>query len=653
LDEANGAEDWALLEEGGFDETEAPEVSIVIPVHGQIELTQRCLRSLRSARGTISFEVIVVNDGSNDGSEQCLVDIPNLRLMTVRESRGFVHACNRGATEARGRYLVFLNNDTVVTDHWLDRLSRIFETFPSAGMVGAQLLHPDGRLQEAGGIVWNDGSATNYGRGRHPDAPEVSYTRSVDYCSGACLMIPRQLFEEVGMFDEMFAPAYYEDVDLAFRVREVGRRTYVQPKARVYHHEGGTSGTDLSKGAKRFQETNRKKFERRWKRVIRHHGRPSEVLRARDRYCAKRVLIIDHRTPTPDQDAGSARLEAVLDGLSALDAKITLLPADLTAVSPYQEDLQGNGVELLYAPFVRSVSGYLKTHGQIYDAVILSRFPIAERYLDRVRRWCPQARVVLDTVDLHFLREERGARVKGDDRAANRARATKRKELYVASRCDVTLVASPAERDLLATEAPSLDVRLLPTQYVPGSGGPGFERRRDLLFVGGFEHPPNVDAVLWFVESIFPAVLETLPDVRFLVVGSKPPPEILKLATSRIEVIGHVAELTPYLEGCRVAVAPLRYGAGLKGKVHQSLAQGLPCVTTTIGAEGLSLTSGENVLIADDEDGFAGAVTKLYGDPDLWKQLAGGGLDHVRERFGSERLTEVLTGLLQSVSRDR
>lgn len=625
----------------------APDVSIVVPVYDQPALSFRCLLALREAESEASFEVIVVDDGSGVETCQLLESVSGIRHLVQERNRGFVHACNRGAAAAEGRYLLFLNNDTAVTDGWLDELLATFDLFPDAGIVGAALLRFDGRLQEAGAVVWRDGSAANCGRGEHPDSPEFAYPRAVDYCSGACLMIPRRLFMDLGGFDEHFAPAYYEDVDLAFRAREEGRMAYVQPRARVFHEEGGTGGTDLAKGAKRHQAINREKFERRWRSVLRTHAEPGEGIHLeKDRYASKRVLIIDHRTPTPDQDAGSARLVAVLDELRAMRVKVTLLPADLTAVEPYAQDLLGRGVELVCAPYARSVRSYLKRNGAAYDLVILCRFQIAERYLASVRRWCPGTRVVLDTVDLHFLREQRAARVEGDAHAETRAESMKRRELEVADRCDVTLVASPAEQELLASEAPSLEVALLPTRYRTSDASPGFENRRDLFFVGGFEHPPNVDAVQWFAARVFPTIREALPGVRFCVVGSKPPAEVADLSHDGIEVLGHVPDLTPFLEGCRLSVAPLRYGAGMKGKVHQSLAAGLPCVTTSVGAEGLALTSGQNAMIADDEDSFAKATIRLYSDRELWQRVAAAGRRHVREHLGSDRFAAAVRALV-------
>ena len=177
---------------------------------------------------------------------------------------GFVASCNRGAEKARGKYLVFLNNDTLVKPGWLTALLDTFTEEPRAGIVGSKLLYPDGRLQEAGGIIWRDASGWNYGKFDDPGKPEYNYLREVDYCSAAALMVPKALFESVGGFDSRYAPGYYEDTDLAFKVRQAGYRVLYQPLSEVIHYEGATGGTDISTGAKKHQEINRSTFAEVW-----------------------------------------------------------------------------------------------------------------------------------------------------------------------------------------------------------------------------------------------------------------------------------------------------------------------------------------------------------------------------------------------------
>ncbi len=226
----------------------SPHVSIVIPVHGKIEYTLACLRSIANATPTEPFEVIVVDDASPDNTAAVLGEVAGLRLICNESNLGFVGSCNAGATAARGEFLVFLNNDTQVTAGWTEGLLRCFELHPDAGIAGSQLVYPDGRLQEAGAWVFSDASAWNIGRFSSRKDPSLRYARTVDYVSGASLAIPRDFFLSLGGFDMRYAPGYYEDTDLAFAARAVGRSVWYVPDSIVIHAEGVSSAGIVRNG---------------------------------------------------------------------------------------------------------------------------------------------------------------------------------------------------------------------------------------------------------------------------------------------------------------------------------------------------------------------------------------------------------------------
>jgi O-antigen biosynthesis protein len=616
----------------------SPSVSIVIPVFNQLGFTLRCLASLCRQPTEVPFEVIVVDDGSTDDTIPRLSAIENLRLIPNAENRGFVRSCNGGATQALGDYLVFLNNDTQAQPGWLDALIGTFEQRPDAGLVGSRLIYPDGRQQEAGAILAADGSAWNYGHLDDPYKPQHSYLREVDYCSGAALAIPRALFERLGGFDEHFAPAYYEDADLAMRVRAAGYRVYYQPAARVVHFEGVSAGTDrgpVVSGMKRYQAINREKFLARWGAEIADWGvRGEDLERTKERWVCRRALVVDNYLPTPDKESGSLRLVNLFQILQGLGYKVTFGAANLEAPEPYVSGLQARGVEVLYRPYVRSLRRHLAEHGALYDLVILSRADAAAAVMPHVRRHCPKVRILYDTVDLHFLRERRLAELTGDRSVRRLAEQRRRQELGLIDAADATLVVSEAELRLLQAERPQARLHLVSNIHrIFGSATP-FEQRRDILFIGAFAHPPNGDAVRWLAREILPLVRAELPDLHCHVIGADPPADIRALAGPGLTLHGYVPDVAPYFNGCRLSVAPLRYGAGVKGKVNQSLAHGLPVVVTSQAAEGMYLVDGESALIADEPAVFATAVCRLYRDPDLWGRLSAGGLAVMEAHFG-------------------
>jgi GT2 family glycosyltransferase/glycosyltransferase involved in cell wall biosynthesis len=628
--------------------SDAPRASIVIPVYGQLAHTLACLRALAAHPPAAPVEVIVVDDASTDETPGVLPRIEGLRYHRRAENGGFIAACNEGAAMARGEFLAFLNNDTVPQPGWLDALLATFDSVPDAGLVGAQLLYPDGRLQEAGGVVFRDGTAWNYGRFGSPSDPRYGYLRDADYVSGAAIAIPRALFAAVGGFDARYAPAYYEDTDLAFAVRAAGRRVLYQPAARVVHDEGATSGTDTGSGPKAAQARNRERFAA-WRgaelAALPEPGTvPAPALLHRRQ---PQVLVIDALVPQPDRDSGSLRLVHLMHLLREEGAHVVFLPAGHEGASPHAEALQRLGVETWHAPFVRGIPAWLREHGHRFASVLVSRHYVARELLPLLRAHAPRARLVFDSVDLHFLRERREAELAGDRAGLRMAERTRRRELDVVARSDATLVVSTAERELLAREAPGARVEVLSNLHRVAGPGQPFARRRDLVFVGGFRHPPNADAVLWFARDIFPRIRAALPDVRFHCIGGDVPRTIAALAASPgIVVHGHVPDIDPYMDGCRIAVAPLRYGAGVKGKVNLSMAHGQPVVATPCAVEAMHLADGVDVLVAADADAFADAVVRLYRDEALWQRLAAGGLANVATHFSADAARDVVRRLL-------
>ena len=628
-----------------FPESAAPRATIIVPVYGKPLLTYTCLKSIHENTQPGSYEVLVVDDASPEPAAATLAEITGVGFVRNDANLGFIKSCNRAALLARGEILVFLNNDTIVTSGWLDSLGSVFREHPDAGLVGAKLIYPDGRLQEAGGIVWRDGSAWNVGRGEDPDRPEFNYFREVDYCSGACLAVDRALFDQIGGFDARFAPAYCEDSDLAFAVRAAGRKVYYQPLATVVHFEGATSGTDLASGAKRHQVINQGAFHAKWEDALKRH-RPNGIAPQleRDRGARRRVLAIDACMLTPDQDSGSQRTQQLLDLLVKLGCKVTFIADNLEYRQPYVTMLQQAGVEVQFYPYARSISEFLGKHGREFDTVLIARHYIADKHIDSLRSFAPNALVVFDTHDLHFLREERLAALEGSRVAT--AGSSRETELALIRKADVTLVVSPVEKDLLQQLVPEARVMVLSNMHTLKPPGRSFAEREGLVFIGGFRHPPNTDAVLWYASEILPRVRDKLPGVKTYIVGSDVPSTIRKLAAHDFVVTGYVPDIAPYFTACRVSISPLRYGAGVKGKINLAMSYGVPVVATTSSIEGMYLTPGVDVLTGDDADAFADAVVRVYNDEKLWHALAEGGRENVRSHFSHEVGREAITRVL-------
>lgn len=605
---------------------EHPLVSVVVSMYSSGAAGERALRALAHNSAGIPFELIVVDDRADSATKRVIRALENATVIENDENLGFLGSNNRGVAAARGKYAVLLNDDTEVQAGWLEALVDCADSDPRIGWVGAKLVYPDGRLQEAGTIVWNDATGWNFGRGDLASRPQYNYRREVDYASAAAALVRTDAWREVGGFDERFAPAYYEDADVCFALREHGWRVVYEPRALVVHHEGvshGTEGAD-SRG-KRNQEINRVKFQAKWRAVLEAEHRPpwpaTEPRDVADRNRGDHVLVIDHRVPMPDCDSGSLRMFELLRALRERGCRVTFLPDNLLPEQPYTSWLQSFGVEVLHDPAYPPQEFDRLAHAPL---AIVSRPQIAARYVDLIRERMPDTKIAYDTVDLHYLRERRRAEL-GEGNPA-KAEALREIELALIRACDTAIVISDPELEHVRAEVPDADVRVIPNANDVARDVPPAAGRDGLLFVGGFQHTPNLDAAIVLVRDIMPRVWRELPECRLTIVGPHAPPEVEALASERVTVAGWVEDMTPLLDGCRAMVAPLRYGAGMKGKVTQSLAAGLPVVTTSIGAEGLSIEPGEHMLVADAAEEIAAAVVRVCRDDELWQRLSGGGL---------------------------
>ena len=589
----------------------APRVSVVIAIQRPLRAIHHCLAALAGAETRTTFEVVLVA-GTIDDRTRRLARYPGTRLIQSPSASGPAAVLDQGARAARGDFIVFLSDDTQVQPGWLDVLVQSFEETPDAGILGSRLLYPDGRQREAGRRIAPDGSMHRLGRLDDPDQPAHGYRRAVDACSPAALAIRTELFRRLDGFDPTLVDADDLAVDLARRVRADGRRVYCQPLSRVV----------------RFGSVDPCRVEPK-------PGDHSPALVQAADETRRRVLVVDSYMVTPDRESGSLRMLNLFRILQGLGYQVTFAAANLEAPQPYVADLQRQGFEVLYRPHVRSIACHLAAEGARYDLVILSRADAAAQVMSAARRHCTQARIVFDTVDLHFLREQRLAELLGDRGTRLLAESRKRQELELMRRADLTLVVSEAERDLLAEEAPDVAVRVVSNIHqIFGSANPP-EARRDLLFIGAFSHPPNRDAVLFFCDEVMPRLRARLPDLRLKVIGSDPPAEVLARAgdAAGVDVLGYVPDVAPFFAGCKLSVAPLRYGAGVKGKINQSLAHGLPVVATGTAIEGMHLVDGESVLVADTAEAMAGAVIRLHQDPELWRRLSAGGLAVMEAHF--------------------
>ncbi len=611
-----------------FPHHDRPKVSIVMVLYNRAELTLACLRSLLAC-DTTPFEIIVVDNGSTDQTRQFLAQIDGAKILLNEHNEGFAPAVNRGAAAATGEYLLLLNNDTQVLGNSLHVAAQFLDENRDIGAVGGRILLLDGRLQEAGCLIWQDGSTLGYGRGDDPYAPAYMYLRDVDFCSGAFLMTPLSWFLDHGGFDKDFFPAYYEDVDYCVRLWRDGRRVAYHPGINLLHYEFGSSSSAAA--ACQLMEQKRMAFVRRHGEWLAQQHPPFAsgalpAVRAQDH--RKRILVIDDRVPHCWLGSGFPRANRIVRKLVDLGYAVTFYPLQF-AQDNWAEAYRGIpvDVELLLGLGVAGLAKFLSERRDYYDVVLVSR-PHNMRALHAALAQDPavlrRAKIVYDAEAVFAMREAKQAALNGEPFSKRELEQRISGEVRLAEGSDAIISVCDAEAahfkrhgfSNVFTLGHSLEAR-------PGSNS--FVARRGLLFVGPIHDPttPNADSVRWLLTEVMPRLQRRAgKKIDILFAGSWCPgaiPPGIDLSSARI--LGKVEDLQAVYDQVRLFVAPTRFSAGIPHKVHEAAAGGLPAVVSSLLAEQLGWLHPEELLASDDPDEFAEFCYRLHEDPELWQQM--------------------------------
>ena len=645
VDENINNTNYEMLE---FNQTISPLVSIIIPVYNQFDFTYKCLKSILENTPDIHYEIIIADDVSSDETININNYVKNIQVIRNEKNLGFLLNCNNAAKFARGKYIHLLNNDTQVQPEWLSSLIKLIESDDKIGMVGSKLVYPDGRQQEAGGIIWNDASGWNFGRLDDPTKPEYNYVKEVDYISGASIMLSKKLWDEIGGFDVRYVPAYFEDSDLAFEIRKHGYKVMFQPKSIVIHFEGISHGTDTGTGIKSYQVKNREKFVEKWKYELEkdQFANAENVFLARDRSRNKKhILVIDHYVPHFDQDAGSRTVFGYIKMFIQNNFKVTFIGDNYYKHEPYATVLEQQGVEILYGNwYANNWQNWIKEQGKYFDYVFMNRPHISEKYMDILKKEM-SSKIIYYGHDLHSLRDTREYLLTNNKNKLKDAEVWRDREFNLMRKADISFYPSDIEVEEILNIDKKINVKVIPAYLFENfnKNDRNINATSNIMFVGGFSHTPNVDAIVWFVDNVWKKIKQHLPEIKLYVIGSKPTDEVHALQSKDIVVTGFVSdeELKQYYEKCRISVVPLRYGAGIKGKVVEALYEQIPIITTSIGAEGLE-NAEDYMIVEDNEELFANKLISIYNNLEELEELSRKGKSYCEKYFSYNRAKDVL-----------
>lgn len=629
-----------------------PTVSIIIPVHNQIRFTINLLLSILKFKQQTDYEVIVINDASNDETQTILKNIPGLRLINNKTNLGFLFSCNKATKAAKGKYIYFLNNDTMMVDNfWLDTLIQLIKVDDTVGAVGSKLIYPNNILQEAGGIIWRDGSAWNYGRLKNPDHPLYNFVREVDYCSAASLLVRKDLFKKFGGFDQQFAPAYCEDSDFCLTLKNNSYKVLYQPLSKVVHYEGISCGKiAVQNSIKAYQEINQKKFYKKWKSYLSSY--PKNDRDAEQNFIRGsnyRVLVIDSTIPMPDRDAGSHTMFNLIKMLLSMRFSITFIADSNLQYHPkYTKDMQQMGVLVEYFPYTYNVKQYLKKNIAQYDLALLSRPLIFSSYYQLIKQFNSNIKIIYEAADIHSLRLKRESNLYNINLNAEFTQ-TNRAEIEAFKNSDFVILRSQFELQFAKKNFQAKKIIYLPIVMEFGSLIKNkFNNREGIAFVGNYLHRPNVDAIHFFFDEIFLKNKE-VQKISIYIVGHSLP-EALKLKLkkySNVKIVGHVEDLNLFLSKVRLTIAPLRFGAGIKGKVAFSMANQVPVIGTSVAFEGFPAEL--NQMRYDDPTLFSAAIINFYNDSSLWNKVSRQSYEISTQLFRYEFVQQSLKKELKSL----
>lgn len=668
LDEAHSKmmfcrEASGLLVEAGrrkldFSYSGVPTVSVIMVLYNQFPLTLMALASLRDCFPG-ALELIIIDSGSRDETRRLEDYVSGAVIRHLDHNASFLLSCNMALGMVSADAVLYLNNDVKLApgavQNALDRLT----SDPKIGAVGGKIIRTNGRLQEAGSIIWRDGSAYGYLRDADPNCPEANFVRDVDYCSGAFLLVSTALAKTLGGFDEAYAPAYFEESDFCVRIIQNGYRVVYDPFVVIEHLEFGSSCSNSSQA---LMQRNRRIFASKQAEFLRgqYPAHSGNAILARSRPTnGLRILFIEDRIPLRSLGSGYVRSNDIVRSMARQGCAVTVFPVDAHyhSLGRVYGDFPDT-VEVLFDRSAEDLDRFLEKRAGAFDLVWIGRTHNLARLLPVLHknsRYLPGTEFILDTEAVIsprlLLRDE----VLGltEQATPKNLDVALREEFECAYFCQKVVAVTDREAEFIR-RAGHQNVVVLGHSLQTRSTGKSFSERKGLLFVGAIvdAESPNLDSLIWFGREVLPRVRAELgSEVRLTVVGSRSRKVDLSCLNEfeGLDIVGEVEDLEPFYDTSRVFVAPTRFAGGIPYKIHESASFGLPVVASDLLIAQLGWTDGEDIVSggAPDAGVFADAIIRLYRDETFWSHIREGALKRLAEDCAPDRFDAAVAAVLE------
>jgi GT2 family glycosyltransferase/SAM-dependent methyltransferase len=636
-----------------FPATDNPTVSIILVFYNKAHLSLLCLDSILE-NADVPYEVVMVNNCSSDETNRLLERVGGATIINNTANLGFGDACMQGAEQARGEYLCFLNNDTLLQPHALSSALASFREGSKVGVVGGKILLANGSLQEAGSMIWSDGSALGYGRGDDPNLPQYEFRRPVDYCSGVFWVTTQALFRQLGGFSRMFSPAYYEDSDYCMQAWEAGYSVLYEPTAIIRHYESASS--DGNEAAKPAMAINQQKFRDKWNdRLLKHLPYSiANIQRARISASSRalKILYVEDRIPHRHLGSGFPRSNDILCHLVKQGHRVTCASFTSHLLENEYGDIPRD-VELLDG--VSQRERLFREYVPNSDIVWVSRPHNMQDFLKgRAEKGVSsRARVIYDAEAIFAERDWRHAEILGSEVSSTVKTAWLDRELALAKAADAVVVVSERDRETMVSGGVR-HVSIIGHQVCANPTAATFDERRTFLFVGAMHgtDSPNADSMRYFCSSIWPVVRQAT-GAKLIIAGYGADAALSDCQPDGVRILGRQDDLTSLYNEARVFVAPTRYAAGIPYKTHEAASFGVPLVVSNLIGEQLGWQHGDECLMAEAPIAFAGECCRLYQDASLWERLRTNALLRVINELSDEVFAKAVASVIINVHPNR